>query len=86
MIHAMLLVRIGRRFWILDNRSDRLATPADYPDFYPILTFSGSHTWLHGYRIGSIPPAVVAIKTAFLSRWDMVVGGGLPKGRLSSAR
>lgn len=60
-VHAVLLVRDGSGFWVLDNRSDRLFAQQAYRGFYPILTFSGNQTWLHGYRKGSTPPAVRAL-------------------------
>lgn len=57
-VHAVLLVRSGSSFWVLDNRSDQPVLQENYRDFHPILTFSGAHTWLHGYRRGTTPPAV----------------------------
>lgn len=67
-VHALLLVRVANRFWVLDNRTDRLIAQESYPDFYPILTFSGSRTWVHGYRRGKVPSAVRAMALTASSR------------------
>ena len=73
-VHAILLVRIAGRFWVLDNRVDRLI-PHEAFHFHPILTFSGSRTWLHGYRPGTMPEAVKALSYAAASG-QLKVGAG----------
>lgn len=66
--HAVLLVRSGGRFWVLDNRSDRLVPDGAYRDFHPMLSFGADGSnWLHGYRRGQTPPAVKAMSAAFAS-------------------
>lgn len=67
-VHAVLLVRDGSRFWVLDNRSDRLIPQETYRNFHPILTFSGNQSWLHGYKRGSTPAPVRAIDAARLAQ------------------
>lgn len=57
-VHALLLARVGSRFWVLDNRTDRLVPHNEYGDFHPMLTFSATSAWLHGYRLGETPAAV----------------------------
>lgn len=48
-----LLVRIGDRFWLLDDRSDEMI-PADRPAaFDPSLTYGFGMTWAHGRRLSS---------------------------------
>lgn len=74
-VHAVLLVRQGGRFWVLDNRRDRVIAQESYRDFYPILTFSRDRTWLHGYKRGTTPAAVRALDTARIARL-----GNLPIG------
>jgi predicted transglutaminase-like cysteine proteinase len=66
--HALLLVRMANRFWILDNRTDRLVAQEEYKDFYPVLTFSDASSWVHGYRRGAMPAAVSAMSLALGGR------------------
>jgi predicted transglutaminase-like cysteine proteinase len=72
-VHALLLVRTDEGFRVLDNRTDRMIAPETYRDFHPILTFSGSRTWLHGYRPGAMPAAVRTMDLALNSR-DLPLG------------
>jgi predicted transglutaminase-like cysteine proteinase len=58
---TILLVRLADRFWVLDNRSDRMVTQEEFGDFRPILTFSGASTWTHGYRLGTQAPRSIMI-------------------------
>lgn len=49
--HAVLLVRVGGRFWVLDNRYDRLMPDDQYRDFMPTLSLrADGKGWLHGFR------------------------------------
>ena len=51
--HAVLLVRVGGRFWVLDNRHDRLVPDDQYRDFMPTLSLrADGKSWLHGFRRG----------------------------------
>ena len=83
--HAVLLVRSGERFWVLDNRTDRLIPQEDFKDFYPVLTFSGSGTWTHGYSRGRMPPAVTAMSIAMNTR-RLPVGNNVHSASWSGAR
>lgn len=47
--HAMLIVKHGDRHWLLDNTTNELLDASDGLDYRPIMSFSGSNTWLHGY-------------------------------------
>jgi predicted transglutaminase-like cysteine proteinase len=52
--HAVLLVRVGGRFWVLDNRHDRLIPDDQYRDFMPTLSLrADGKSWLHGFRRGA---------------------------------
>lgn len=54
--HAVLLVRVGGRFWVLDNRHDRLIPDDQYRDFMPTLSLrADGKSWLHGFRRASKP-------------------------------
>ena len=35
---------------VLDNGSNRIVDSATIGDYRPILSFSASHAWTHGYR------------------------------------
>ncbi|MET0179368.1 MAG: transglutaminase-like cysteine peptidase [Novosphingobium sp.] len=75
-VHAVLLVRLQDRFWVLDNRTDRLIEPEAFGQFHPILTFSGERTWLHGYRLGTMPAEVRALSIAANTGRLQVGGAG----------
>lgn len=52
--HAVLLVRLGGRFWVLDNRHDRLIPDDQYRDFMPTISLrADGKSWLHGFRRGN---------------------------------
>lgn len=48
--HAILLVRDGAKFWLLDNSTDALIDGASAHDYRPIFTYNDRGKWLHGYR------------------------------------
>ena len=56
--HAMLLVRQGGKFWVLDNLTDQIRMSNSYPDFRPIFSFGATGMWVHGYAVGTAPPKV----------------------------
>ena len=47
--HAMLVVKAEGRYWLLDNNTDRMLDAAAANDYRPILSYSASGKWLHGY-------------------------------------
>ena len=47
--HALLVVKAGGKFWLLDNNTDILADASAANDYRPILSYSASGKWLHGY-------------------------------------
>lgn len=47
--HAMLVVRIDGRYWLLDNATDQVLDAQQSYDYRPILSFSQNTKWIHGY-------------------------------------
>lgn len=60
--HAVLVVRAEGRMLVLDNGTSRIVDSAAIADYRPILTFSGSRAWTHGYRRESPPVVLASIK------------------------
>ncbi|WP_265571631.1 transglutaminase-like cysteine peptidase [Sphingomicrobium nitratireducens] len=60
--HAVLVVRAGGKFWVLDNGTDRVMDAADVQDYRPILTYSAGRSWTHGYQRydDAVPPLTLA--------------------------
>lgn len=48
--HAVLLVRIDGRFWVLDDRAERMIEADEFHGFTPTLTFGAGTSWVHGLR------------------------------------
>lgn len=57
--HAVLVVRAEGRMLVLDNGTSRIADSATVADYRPILSFSGTKSWTHGYR-RETPPMLLA--------------------------
>jgi len=54
--HALLLVRQGGDWWVLDDKYSRPIRSEDQKGFEPIVSFSGaSAQWLHGRRRAEPP-------------------------------
>lgn len=51
--HAVLVVRLEGRFWLLDNSTDRVLDAAESYDYQPVLSFSQGRKWLHGAVLAS---------------------------------
>ena len=89
-VHAVLLVRTGSQFWVLDNRTNRLIPQQSYSDFYPILTFGSNSAWLHGYKRGQTPAAVKRLSLAFNGARELPLGNSkgsaLPSRSLRASR
>jgi predicted transglutaminase-like cysteine proteinase len=47
--HAVLIVRQGGRYYMLDNASDEVFDASLSHDYRPVLSFGRGQTWLHGY-------------------------------------
>lgn len=48
--HAVLVVRIEGRYWLLDNAAAQLIDASSANDYRPIFSYSSGGKWLHGYR------------------------------------
>lgn len=46
--HAVLVVKLGDRHWLLDNATDRVLDAGASYDYQPVLSFSADRKWLHG--------------------------------------
>ena len=53
--HAVLVVRADGRFLVLDNGTNRIVDSSDVQDYKPVLTFTASRSYTHGYRRESAP-------------------------------
>lgn len=60
--HALLVVRAGGRMVVLDNGTDTILNADDAGDYRPVLTYSATAAWTHGYR-RLMPPMTVAAAT-----------------------
>lgn len=47
--HAMLVVRMDGRNWLLDNSTPVVLDARESHDYRPILSYSSEGSWLHGY-------------------------------------
>lgn len=47
--HAVLVVRMGDKAWLLDNATDRVLDASQSYDYRPIVSFSDNQRWIHGY-------------------------------------
>lgn len=48
--HAVLIVKLEGRSWMLDNATNTVLDASQSYDYRPILSFSGSSKWVHGYQ------------------------------------
>lgn len=48
--HAVLIVRTEAGYQMLDNATDTVLDAGEAMDYRPVLSFSGSRKWLHGYQ------------------------------------
>lgn len=47
--HAVLIVRLDGRYFMLDNSTDEILDASLGHDYRPVLSFGHDTTWLHGY-------------------------------------
>ena len=47
--HALLVVKLDGRMWLLDNSTDQVLDATQSYDYRPILSFSEGKKWIHGY-------------------------------------
>lgn len=51
--HALLMVKLGERYVMLDDSTDSILDATDANDYRPVLSFAPGHAWLHGYQTAS---------------------------------
>lgn len=49
--HAVLIARVDGHLLVLDNNTDVIVEADSVQDYRPILTYSDSRSWTHGYRV-----------------------------------
>ncbi|WP_296677967.1 transglutaminase-like cysteine peptidase [Novosphingobium sp.] len=47
--HAVLVVKLDGKAWLLDNATDRVLDASASYDYRPIVSFSENKRWIHGY-------------------------------------
>ena len=62
--HAVLAVRTGDGFVILDSNTDKVLRAEDVVDYRPIMTFSSEGTWIHGYSEQPKPQPQIQLASA----------------------
>jgi predicted transglutaminase-like cysteine proteinase len=48
--HALLAMRAGGQMWILDSGGDTVLRAEQVSDYLPLISYSGSRSWIHGRR------------------------------------
>ncbi|HEX2256500.1 MAG TPA: transglutaminase-like cysteine peptidase [Afifellaceae bacterium] len=48
--HAVLAVRTGQEWLVLDNAADAVRTDADIGHYLPVYSLSSQKSWIHGFR------------------------------------
>lgn len=77
--HAVLVVRIGGRNYMLDNATD-IVLPADRSyDYRPTISFNSETAWLHGYS-GRSRAATPIAPRSFAYRSDSALSSALVTG------
>jgi predicted transglutaminase-like cysteine proteinase len=61
--HAVLVVRAAGRFLVLDNGTDRIVDSSEVQDYKPVLTFTATNTYTHGYRREVLPVTYASSNT-----------------------
>ena len=64
--HAVLVVRIEGRYWLLDNAAAQLIDASSANDYRPIFSYSSQGKWLHGYR-GNLATTAATLPTPALN-------------------
>jgi predicted transglutaminase-like cysteine proteinase len=62
--HAVLAVRTGEGFAILDSNTDKVLRAEQVVDYRPIMTFSTEGTWIHGYSEQPKPQPQIQLASA----------------------
>lgn len=61
--HAILAVREGGRFLVLDSTTNEVRESGLVPDYFPVMSFAAGRAWLHGYPVKR-PLAPLRVATA----------------------
>ncbi|MCY7398150.1 MAG: transglutaminase-like cysteine peptidase [Sphingomonas bacterium] len=84
--HAVLVVRTGGRFLVLDNGTDTLVDSAAVRDYRPILTFTAGKRFAHGYRRSLTPQVILASSGVNYAPSGMTIAmaAGMPSSPFAS--
>jgi predicted transglutaminase-like cysteine proteinase len=58
--HAVLVARAAGHMYVLDNGTDEVMESETISDYRPVLSFSASGEWTHGYRVNPAPVEIAA--------------------------
>lgn len=62
--HALLVVRDGERYWLLDNATNVLVDAGTAQDYAPVFSFSQQGKWLHGMPAAATTTIAAAVTPA----------------------
>jgi predicted transglutaminase-like cysteine proteinase len=62
--HAVLVARVGSRYLVLDNMTDAVIDSNEIEDYRPVMSFSASGRWVHGYPVAPSRGDVIRIAAA----------------------
>ena len=65
--HAVLIVKSGDAWLVLDNNTDRLTDARAPQDYRPIMSFSAAGKWLHGYQVAQNNQPAQAVQPVSLA-------------------
>jgi predicted transglutaminase-like cysteine proteinase len=65
---TVLIVRVGQRFWVLDDTGGAPFTTDRRPDFEPMITLGHGGSWIHGRQRTRPIATQVAAATAVARR------------------
>lgn len=66
--HAVLVAELDGRFLVLDNMTDQLLDSNAVQDYRPIISYSGSRRWIHGYPYEPALQSQRPIRVAAIAR------------------
>jgi len=84
--HAVLVVRSGGRFLVLDNGTDQLTDSAEIRDYRPVLTFTAGQRFAHGYRRSVTPQVILAAGSVTREPGQLTIAtaAGMPSSPFAS--
>ena len=65
--HAVLIVKSGDAWLVLDNNTDKLTDARAPQDYRPIMSFSAAGKWLHGYQVAQNNQPALAVQPVSLT-------------------